>query len=131
MSKEILNQTLDSLCCCPITVLQCCRSEEEGPDVRGEEGEVEELLSKSKSREEDRLGKSATCSTLLSKSKSREGGDLEDTCSTLPTAPTERSLNGHTRYALYALYGVSFHRSSFGKSVYSILQTKHGSSIYI
>ena len=65
----------------------------------GEEGEVEELLSKSKSREEDTLGKSVTCSTLLSKSKSREGGDLEDTCSTLPTAPTESSLNSHTRYA--------------------------------
>ena len=42
--------------------------------MRGEEGEVEELLSKSKSREgaellEERLGKSVTCSTLLSKSK--------------------------------------------------------------
>ena len=70
--------------------------------MRGEEGEVEELLSKSKSREgaellEDRLGKSVTCSTLLSKSKSREGGELEDTCPTLPTAPTESSLHPHTR----------------------------------
>ena len=81
--------------------------------MRGEEGEVEELLSKSKSREgnelvEDRLGKSVTCSTLLSKSKSREGGELADdplgksvTCSTLATvatAPTESSLSAHTRY---------------------------------
>ena len=70
--------------------------------MRGEEGEVEELLSKSKPREgsellEDRLGKSVTCSTLLSKSKSREGGELEDTYPTLPTAPTENSLHAHTR----------------------------------
>ena len=71
--------------------------------MRGEEGEVEELLSKSKSREggellEDRLGKSVTCSTLLSKSKSREGGELEDTYPSLATAPTESSLHAHTRY---------------------------------
>ena len=77
--------------------------------MRGEEGEVEELLSKSKSKEgceqvEDRLGKSVTCSTLLSKSKSREGGELgEDplgksvTSSTLATPPTESSLHDHTR----------------------------------
>ena len=70
--------------------------------MRGEEGEVEELLSKSKSREgaqllEERLGKSVTCSTLLSKSKSREGGELEDTYPNLATAPTENSLHTHTR----------------------------------
>ena len=55
------------------------RSEEEGPDVRGDEGEVEELLGKSKSRElKDSLANSVTCSTLA-------------------TAPTENSLLAQTR----------------------------------
>ena len=80
--------------------------------MRGEEGEVEELLSKSKSREgAEQLGKSVTCSTLLSKSKSREGGELEEdplgksvTCSTLATAPTESSLHSHTRLQMVLFY---------------------------
>ena len=79
--------------------------------MRGEEGEVEELLTKSKSREGGELGKSVTCSTLLSKSKSREGGELEEdplgksvTCSTLATAPTESSLHSHTRLQMVHFY---------------------------
>ena len=99
--------------------MQCCRSEEEGLDARGEEGEVEELLSKSKLREEERLGKSVTCSTLLSKSKSREGGELEDTCSTLPTAPTESSLNAPTRYAIFSQQAGVFLKIIYAQRIYA------------